>query len=356
MITTAPVATFPPTAMTLNRARPVMIARWLWVVAACVLGIVAVGGITRLTNSGLSITDWNPIFGFIPPMNDAQWQTEFAHYRASSQYHLLNQGMGLAAFKWIFFWEYIHRVLARLLGLVVLLPLIVFAWRRWVPRALLGRLALVVVLIPAQGTIGWLMVASGLVDGRDKVAPLMLAAHLTGALTLLGVIVWTALDCRLLARDPESRLARVRVPALVVIGLLATQIIYGALMAGLRAGVIANSWPLMNDHLFPRGVIWVGARSLVDNPYLVHFIHRWWAFGAFISLMWLARRVRRANRAASVAVHSSVGLQIILGILTVLSGVNIVLAVAHQLLGALTLASTIWAAHVYSRPAVKMTV
>ena len=332
----------------LARTRPDLIARWLFTVALMILMIVVVGGITRLTNSGLSITEWKPISGIIPPLSDKAWNAEFAQYKASAQYALMNTGMSLAAFKHIFFWEYIHRVIARLLGVVFALPLLWFIIKRQIPKRLIGRLVLILALGGMQGAVGWLMVASGLA-GRDKVEPVMLAAHLSMALLLLSALIWTALDCRTLAINPTARLARFTPFAGVVIALLGVQIIYGALTAGLRAGVIANTWPLMNDHLFPRGVTWSGGHSFIADPYLVHFIHRWWAFVAFVALMLLARRVKPLERKASVAIHATVGTQILLGIATVMSGVVLPLAVAHQFTGALTLCATIWGAHAFGR-------
>ncbi len=340
----------------LSRTRPDLIARWLWAVAGMVLLMVVVGGITRLTESGLSITEWKPLSGAIPPLSDAAWQMAFLKYQASPQYHAINQGMTLGAFKAIFFWEYAHRLLGRIIGLVFALPLVWFLMKRHIPKRLTGRLVVILVLGGMQGAVGWLMVSSGLVDGRDKVAPVMLAAHLGMALVLLSALVWTALDCRLLARNATAKLARLTPFAGAVIAALALQIIYGAFTAGLRAGHVSNTWPLMNGHFVPRGVNWGqgdwahgAGRALVNDPYLVHFIHRWWAFGAFVALMLLARRVKSLERRASVLIHIAVGTQILLGIATVLSGVWLPLAALHQLTGALTLAATVYGAHVLGR-------
>jgi cytochrome c oxidase assembly protein subunit 15 len=334
-----------------NPARPDLIARWLWLVAALVVLMIVIGGITRLTESGLSITEWKPVSGIVPPLSDAAWQSEFARYQASSQYRLLNAGMGLAAFKSIFFWEYGHRLLGRVIGLAFAGPLIWFLVKRQIPRVLAARLAVLLVLGGLQGAVGWLMVASGLVDGRDKVAPAMLAAHLGMALLLLSALVWTALDGQLLARAPSARPARPSRFAGAVTGVLCVQIGYGALTAGMRAGHVSSSWPLMNDHFVPRGIDWshgVGF-ALVSDPYLVHFVHRWWAWVAFLALILLARRVRPLARRASVLIHITVGTQILLGIATVMSGVWLPLAALHQLTGALTLVAAIYGAHVLGR-------
>jgi len=176
--------------MTKTSARPLAIARWLFAVAALVFLMVVIGGITRLTESGLSITEWKPVTGAIPPLNDADWQAEFAKYKHSSQYVLMNQGMDLAAFKHIYFWEFFHRLMGRFIGLAFLAPLLWFGIKRAIPRVLTGRLVILFFLGGMQGLVGWLMVKSGLVD-RVNVQPVMLAAHLTMALILLC----SCLDC-----------------------------------------------------------------------------------------------------------------------------------------------------------------
>lgn len=334
-----------------DRSQPGQIAAWLFVVAAMIVAMVVVGGITRLTESGLSITEWKPISGIIPPLTEAQWQAEFARYRQIPQFRTVNPDMTLAGFKVIFFWEYIHRVLGRLIGSVFALPLIWFAARREIPRGYGWRLVALLALGGLQGTFGWLMVRSGL-SVRTEVAPLWLATHLLTALFTLAGVVWTALDLRQLARSPMARPARLTPLCIAVAAVLFVQLLYGALMAGLRAGHAASDWPLMNGRFFPAEV--VGTRPLgallVDDPWLVHFIHRWWAWVAVAALVVLARAARRAgSRPASVAVHSAFGIQILLGIATVMSGVDITLAALHQLVGALLVIATCWAAHAIGR-------
>eukprot|EP01035_Chromulina_nebulosa_P037273 gene37273-50308_t len=213
-------------------ARPRVVANWLFFVAALILAIVVVGGITRLTESGLSITQWKPITGIIPPLTDAQWQAEFAHYREIPQYAALNQGMTLSGFKAIFFWEYLHRFLGRIIGLAFALPLVWFAVRRRVPKGYLVRLIALLALIGLQGALGWLMVRSGL-SARTEVAPLWLAAHLLTALFTLGGMIWTALDLRALDRDATARPARLTLVGAVALVVLFVQLFYGALMARL---------------------------------------------------------------------------------------------------------------------------
>lgn len=331
--------------------RPLAIARWLFAVTGLVFIMVVIGGITRLTESGLSITEWKPVTGAIPPLSEADWQAAFDKYKNSSQYVLMNAGMNLAAFKHIYFWEYFHRLFGRIIGLAFLLPLIWFGVKRAIPRQLTGRLILLFLLGGLQGLIGWLMVKSGLVD-RVNVQPVMLAAHLTMALLLLSALVWTALDCLEIHRAPAAPLARLTPFALGTAAILFVQIIWGALTAGMRAGQVANTWPLMNDHVVPEGIDWTNGalHAATHDPFLVHFIHRWWAWIVVAILVMLARKLKAIGaRPVSIAVHSAFGTQVLLGIATVMTGVNIVLAVSHQAVGALVVASTIWGLHVIGR-------
>ena len=316
-------------------------------IAALIVLMIAVGGITRLTESGLSITEWKPVTGALPPLNEAQWAREFALYKNSSQYVLMNQGMTLAAFKQIYFWEYFHRLLGRVLGLAFAVPLLWFAIRRAIPKGYGLRLVILLVLGGAQGAIGWLMVKSGLAD-RVNVQPAMLAAHLLMALILLSAILWTALDMATEAARSAAVKSHLRWAAAIPLVALFVQIFLGAITAGLRAGYVSSTWPLMNDHFVPEGIIWWGGfwLTITSDPYLVHFLHRWWAWGAALLLILLARTAKAAgNRRASVAVNATVGTQILLGIATVLSGISLPLAVAHQVVGALVLGASVWAAH-----------
>jgi cytochrome c oxidase assembly protein subunit 15 len=182
------------------RSRPRALGFWLLVVAALVFAIVVVGGITRLTESGLSITEWKPIEGTLPPLTDAQWQAEFDGYKAIPQYKAFNSGMTLAGFKHIYFWEYSHRLLARTIGTVLAIVLIVFWWKRWIPRGYGWRTLLIFALGGLQGLIGWWMVASGLTE-RTEVSHIRLAIHLLAAMLIYGVLIWTALDLYALARS-----------------------------------------------------------------------------------------------------------------------------------------------------------
>ncbi|WP_066820450.1 COX15/CtaA family protein [Sphingomonas mali] len=336
-----------------NRERPRAIATWLWCVAVLIVAIVVVGGITRLTESGLSITEWKPLTGIVPPLTDAQWQAEFANYRKIPQYEAIHAGMTLGGFKSIFFWEYIHRLLGRVIGMAFALPLLWFAIRRQIPRGYWWRLVALFALGGLQGALGWIMVRSGL-SVRTEVAPLLLAAHLLTALFTLSGIVWTALDLQALARDRRALPARLTGLGLAAGVILFVQLFYGALMAGLRAGFVSDTWPGMTgtfSTFFP-GASQSGesiGHLLTDDPAIVHFIHRWWAWVVVVALVWLARAVRKTDRPASVAIHSAFGIQILLGIATVMTQVNIALAAFHQLVGALLVISVVWGAHAIGR-------
>jgi cytochrome c oxidase assembly protein subunit 15 len=342
-----------------DQRRPRALALWLLVVAALVLAIVAVGGITRLTESGVSITEWKPVTGALPPLSQGQWQAEFDAYRQTPQFTEINgpAGMTLATYKFIYFWEWVHRLLARTIGLVLVAVTAWFWARRQIPAGYTPRLIALIALIGLQGAIGWWMVESGIVNDV-KVSHFRLAAHLLTALLTLGGLVWTALDLLVLARDPGARPARVTGFGWAVLAALAMQLLLGAWVAGLRAGVVAgggwfewNAWPLMQGKLFPDGVDWAAGAlwALGHDPFLIHFLHRWWAWVVVALLVVLARRVRARKRAASVAVHSAFGTQILLGIATVWSGVALWLAVLHQTVGALLVAATVWAVHALGR-------
>ena len=333
-------------------ARPAAIAKWLLAVAGLVFAMVIIGGITRLTESGLSITEWKPVSGAIPPLNAADWTHAFNLYKATPQYLQVSgpAGMTLGQFQFIFFWEWIHRLLGRVIGLAFALPLLWFAIRRAIPRGYGLRLVALLLLGGAQGALGWFMVQSGLA-GRTEVSHFRLSAHLLLALFTFGALVWTALDLRALARDPDARPARLRPFAALVLAGLGLQLMLGAWVAGLRAGQVANSWPLMNDRLLPDGIDWSNGIgfALTHDPYLIHFIHRWWAWAVVVLLVLFARKVKPLDRRASIAIQSTIGLQILLGIATVMSGVELWLAVLHQAVGASLVAATTWGAHVFSR-------
>ncbi len=335
---------------TSDRPRPLALARWLLAMAFLVFLMVVVGGITRLTESGLSITEWRPVTGAIPPLTAKDWDQAFALYKQTAQYREVTgpAGMGLAEFQWIFFWEWLHRQLGRVIGLAFAFPLAWFWLKRAIPAGYAWKLVGLLLLGGAQGVLGWYMVMSGLTD-RTDVSHFRLAAHLLLALAILGALIWVALDLMRLHRTGRDRPARLTGLSGAALIILTVQTLYGAFVAGLDAGKVAGDWPLMNGHLIPAGIDWSSGVlfAFTHDPYLIHFIHRWWAWVVVLVLVLLARQVRAAgSRRASVAIHSAFGTQIILGILTVLTGVAIWLGVLHQAIGALVVASAIWGAHI----------
>jgi heme a synthase len=327
--------------------RPGQISGWLIVVAALVFLMVVVGGITRLTESGLSMVRWEPISGAIPPLNEADWQAEFDHYRATPQYRINNSAMSLDDFKTIFFWEYVHRLLGRLIGLAFALPLLWFWWRRAIPAGYGWKLGGLLALGGLQGAIGWWMVASGLVD-VPEVSHIRLAVHLLTALLILAGLIWVALDLRATPRGRSPTPARMPLLAIWTLCLLFLQFLFGAYVAGLEAGYAFNTWPLMGEEWFPSGTPMETPflRNFADNPVIVQFVHRWLAFVVAGAAIWLGLRAwRRGLRSEGSALIAAVALQILLGILTLLSGVQIDIAVAHQGMAALLLAAAVVAAH-----------
>ena len=330
-------------------AKPRAISNLLFLVAALVFAMVVVGGITRLTESGLSITEWDPIAGAIPPLSQEEWREAFDLYRQTPEYQKVNgpAGMGLEQFKSIYWWEFIHRLLGRVIGIVFAVPLLWFAARREIPRGYGWKLATLFVLGGLQGALGWYMVMSGLAE-RTDVSHSRLSAHLGLALVIMGALIWVALDLRRLARTGDDRPARLTALSGTVLAVLALQVVLGAWVAGLNAGQVSNTWPLMDGRFFPAGVDWSNGIiwALANDPYLIHFMHRWWAWATVAALVVLARKVRRPVRAASIAIHSAFGTQIVLGIATVIEGVPLLLAILHQAVAALVVAAAVWGAHI----------
>ncbi len=328
-------------------ARPRQISHWLFAVAALVFAMIVIGGITRLTESGLSMVRWEPVSGIVPPLNEQEWLAEFDAYKAYPEYQKVNRGMSLDEFKAIYFWEYLHRVMGRLIGLAFALPLLWFAVRRAIPRGYGPRLVGLLLLGSLQGAIGWWMVASGLID-RPDVAHERLATHLTVALVILAALLWTALDLKALADGRNRATGRPAAWVWPFLILLFLQIIMGAFVAGLNAGYAFNTWPLMGDSLVPDGLgtlipAWLNLR---DNPIMVQFIHRWLAAAVAIAALMIAYRLHRAGGPApALALGAAVLLQFILGVLTILQGVPLYLGVMHQAGAAVLLAATVWAAH-----------
>lgn len=306
-----------------------LIRLWLYAVALLVVAMVLVGGATRLTDSGLSITEWKPVHGVVPPLSQAEWQEEFARYQQIPEYQLVNKGMSLEAFKGIFWWEWAHRFLGRFIGVVFFLPLVVFWATGRIERSLVPKLVGVFVLGGLQGAIGWWMVASGL-SVRTDVSQYRLAVHLTFACAILAYIVWIAVGLRPI-RSPAP--PAIRTVAAVILALVFLQIFAGGLVAGLDAGLVTDSWPLMNGEIVPTGLFfqdpaWI---NLFENPLTTHFDHRLIAYGLFILVIAHAVQTRGtpyARRAGSLAVL--VFIQAGLGIATVMTSVPLWLALLHQ--------------------------
>jgi cytochrome c oxidase assembly protein subunit 15 len=314
---------------------------WLLAVALVILGMVTIGGLTRLTGSGLSITEWKPIMGALPPLNAAQWQDAFTKYQQIPQYRLDNHGMSLEAFKGIFWWEWAHRFLGRLLGVVFFVPFVWFAFVGAVRRSEWPRMLLLFALGGLQGFIGWWMVTSGF-EVRTSVSQYRLAIHLGAALLLLVAILWIALEY---LRGAEGRGNARR--GLVFAGLVYLQMLLGALVAGLHAGLVYNTWPDMNGHLFPDNPFfaspwWI---NFFENDGLAQFDHR---IGAYVVAGFAATIYLRGLRLTGYAKTSAKTIavitvwQIFLGIATLLLQAPEHLAAAHQVTAALLLCAAVW--------------
>ncbi len=332
---------------------------WLYLVAAFVLAMVLVGGATRLTESGLSITEWQPVMGALPPLTDAQWQAEFQKYQAIPQYRALNAGMRLDAFETIFWWEWTHRLIGRTVGIVFLLPFLWFLWRGWIGPGLRARLWVIFGLGALQGAVGWWMVASGLAD-RIEVSQYRLATHLVLACVIYVALLWTAQ--RLDEHPAFSVPPRLRFSAIGLVVLVLAQIYLGALVAGLRAGYVYNTWPLIDGALLPDASrlffnvpLW---RNFFENALTVQFDHRMLAYAIWLCAVLHAFDVVRSmakgsSVAGAVTLAVAVTLQAALGIWTLLMVVPLDLALAHQAMAMIVLTvGTLNAARLVPRGAV----
>lgn len=314
--------------------------------------MVLVGGATRLTESGLSITEWKPVTGAVPPMNDVAWHAEFERYRQSPQYDLLNRGMTLSDFKRIYWWEWTHRELGRFIGLVYIAGFLWIAARRAVPARTLAALTGMGVLLGTQGLVGWIMVASGLQPGMTAVAPVKLALHLTLACLFFAALV--AAFVRLGATPREEAPARIRWAARGLVGLALLQIALGGLVAGHDAGLTYNTWPLMDGRFVPSGLgllepAWL---NLIDNITAIQFNHRLGAYVLAVAALVYAFAVRReapAARGRALLMLSLVFAQMALGIATLVLLLPMGLALAHQGMALVLLLVLMWNASVFSR-------
>lgn len=329
---------------------------WLAICAATILGMILLGGVTRLTNSGLSMVEWRPLLGIIPPLNHEQWLAVFAKYKSSPEYQIVNAGMSLDEFKYIFMYEYLHRVLGRIIGILFFVPYLYFLIKGRIPVGYRGKLALLFILGGCQGLLGWFMVKSGLVDD-PRVSHYRLTAHLGLAVLIFGFMLW--LTCSLLDRPPatdhtagQSAISRTvaRVAALFA-GLLYLMILSGGLVAGSRAGYAWSTWPLMGDSFIPPGLyattpLWLAAFEDITT---IQFNHRMFAYllallgAGLVVAVWRRSQDLLARRAA-VLLGALLTAQIVLGIYTIVHHVPIASAAAHQVVGVALFGTAIYLA------------
>ncbi|MGQ0486045.1 MAG: COX15/CtaA family protein [Hyphomicrobiales bacterium] len=313
---------------------------WLLAVAFLVFTMVIVGGATRLTDSGLSITEWRPLLGIIPPLSDADWLAAFEKYQLIPEFSVVNRGMTLAQFKFIFWWEWAHRLLGRVIGAAFLLPFLFFAatgrlarrhWPRFIGLFILGGL---------QGALGWYMVASGLVD-RVDVSQYRLSAHLTLAASIFAAILWVAFGLTIKRRRPA---AGREAWALAIVALIVLQVAAGGFVAGLDAGMAYNTWPLMEGKLVPDGLLAMQPawRNFFENAMTVQFDHR---LIAYVIAVVVALHAYIVRSGAAQMLLAAVLLQIALGIWTLLAQAPAALGLIHQAGALLVLAAALWNLH-----------
>jgi cytochrome c oxidase assembly protein subunit 15 len=318
---------------------PRAVALWLFACCALVFAMVVVGGVTRLTHSGLSITEWQPIVGTVPPLSQADWDAAFAKYQATPEYRDVNRGMSLAEFKGIFWWEYAHRLLGRLIGVAFLVPFMGFIARRRIPAGYAMPLAAVFALGALQGALGWYMVESGLVDD-PRVSPFRLTAHLALAFLIFAAMLWTALSLWFAhrARPAAGAPRSVRRLAFALAALVLVMVASGGFVAASRAGFAYNTFPLMNGHVVPPELLMLEPvwKNFFWNMATVQFDHRLIGWMLALATPWLWWRVRRTPGVPARARVGATGLllmlfvQIALGIATLINVVPLPLAAAHQ--------------------------
>ncbi len=328
------------------------VVAWLTLVGLMVFCMIIVGGATRLTHSGLSIVEWEPLVGTIPPLDQEDWNEVFDEYKTSPEYQQVNFGMSLDEFKVIFWWEYFHRLLGRLIGLVFFIPLLYFAIRRKINGSLAKRLFGIFVLGGLQGGMGWYMVASGLVDD-PRVSQYRLTAHLGIAFLIFGAIVWTALSVMYPSKtnmsQPVRRMFRFAVAINVIIFLM---VVSGGFVAGIRAGLAYNTWPLMGNSFVPPDIFILtpGWRNFFENMATVQFDHRIIAYvlAVLVPIFWFKVRRRDVSPQTVIATNTLLVLvftQIVVGISTLLHHVPVTLGVAHQGIGSLVFVTSLWVTH-----------
>ena len=339
-----------------RRGAPRSVAIWLLVCCALLFAMVVVGGVTRLTHSGLSITEWQPIVGTLPPLDEADWNAVFAKYQTTPEYRLVNRGITLEAFKRIFWWEYFHRLLGRAIGVVFLLPLLWFVARRMIPAGLAPRLFGIFLLGALQGAMGWYMVQSGLIDD-PRVSQLRLTAHLGLAFVIFGAMLWTALS--LLEADRVAQPVRetsIAGFAKAIVSVVFLMVLSGGLVAGIRAGFAYNTFPLMNGELVPPEILMIDPwyANFWNNMATVQFDHRLIALilALLVPLFWWRVMAAQVSPRARLAAHlllAMLALQIVFGIATLLLVVPLPLAAAHQAGALFTFAAALNAAHALRR-------
>ena len=335
------------------------VAIWLFSVCALVFAMVVLGGFTRLTGSGLSMTDWRPVTGVLPPLSEAGWAEEFARYRSSPEFEKVNSHMDVEAFKGIFWLEYLHRLLGRIIGLAFFVPFVVFAIRRDILPREYPRFIAMFVLGGLQGLLGWYMVRSGLVD-VPHVSQYRLTAHLSMAFLVYGFMFWVALSLWFGSDRPGRHPWFARTTALA--SLIVVTILSGGFVAGLKAGKIYNTFPLMGDSLVPEGLFALSPfwRNFFENTTTVQFDHRLLALSTFTLIViywWRSRSAglpRRAAVGATALLHTA-ALQVILGISTLLMAVPVLLGALHQAVAMLLLTAALFLTHSLSRQPVAAT-
>ena len=328
------------------------IARWLLVCATVIFGMIVLGGVTRLTHSGLSMVEWKPLVGAIPPLNEEQWHAMFERYKAFPEYQKVNSGMSLDGFKTIFMYEYLHRLLGRLIGVIFAVPLLYFAWRRRLRPGLAPGLVILFFMGALQGFLGWYMVKSGLVE-NPRVSQYRLTAHLGVAVAIYAYMMWLAFDLKFARATPDQTSANYGRWGLALVLLVFLMILSGGLVAGTRAGLAYPTWPLMGDTFIPRGLYTTSPAwlAMFEDITTIQFNHRMFAYALFVLLNAFAFLLYRnmpggRGKLAAVLLVIALWVQVILGISTLLLHVPVALGAAHQGGAVLLLTATLFAAHV----------
>jgi cytochrome c oxidase assembly protein subunit 15 len=343
-----------PAPATAAHGSPLAVAGWLYVCCALVFAMVVIGGVTRLTHSGLSITEWQPIVGTLPPLTDADWQSAFAKYQATPEYQQVNKGMELSEFKGIFWWEYFHRLLGRLIGVAFFVPYLWFLARRQIPPGYGWRLLGIFVLGGLQGAMGWYMVKSGLVDD-PRVSQFRLTAHLGLAFLIFAAMLWVAWSLRMPQRFAvaDDRQRGVRRFAFALVALVFAMVLTGGFVAGIRAGFAYNTFPLMNGAVVPPEILSLTPwwKNLFWNMATVQFDHRLlaWALAFAVPVLWWRARgtpgLPSRARAGTAALLAMLAVQVGLGIATLVNVVPLPLAALHQAGALLVFAFALNVAH-----------